>query len=303
MSNRHWNSDQISDQKDRVVIITGANSGIGYEAARVLALKGARVVLACRNPQLAAEAVDLIQQEQPAADVSFMKLDLASLSSVRRFSEEFRQLLGRLDLLINNGGVMVPPFSRTEEGFELQFGTNHLGHFALTGLLLELLLKRDDSRIINISSIAHQTGRIDFDDLNWEQRKYNPWSAYGQSKLANLLFTYELQRKLEKAGATSIAVAAHPGWTGTNLQRTSGMARVLNPWLAMPVWKGTLPTLRAATAADINGGEFIGPHRRLQLRGFPVSVESNAASHDREVATRLWDVSEELTGVRYDFTF
>jgi len=301
MSSRNWSTEQISGQEGRVAVITGANSGIGYEAARVLAAKGARVVLACRNPQSGAEAEQQILREQPAADVNFMKLDLASLESVHHFASSFIRSYGQLDLLVNNGGVMVPPFSRTAEGFELQFGTNHLGHFALTGLLLELLLKRTGSRIVNISSTAHQLGKIDFDDLQWEQRKYNPWAAYGQSKLANLLFTYELHRRLEAAGAAAIALAAHPGWTGTNLQRTSGLARTLNPWLAMPVWKGTLPTLMAATEGDIRGGEFIGPHKWRQMRGYPVRVESNAASHDREVAVSLWEVSEELTGVKFDF--
>jgi NAD(P)-dependent dehydrogenase (short-subunit alcohol dehydrogenase family) len=301
MSNKKWTLEQISSQEGRVVVVTGANTGIGFEAARVFAVKGARVVLACRNPQLAEEAVQRILHGQPAADISFMKLDLASLESVRNFASIFSQDYGQLDLLVNNGGVMVPPFSKTTEGFELQFGTNHLGHFALTGLLLELLLKRKGSRVVNISSMAHQMGEIEFDDLHWEERKYNPWAAYGQSKLANLLFTYELQRKLTNAGAVTISVAAHPGWTATDLQRTSAFARLLNPLLAMPVWKGTLPTLMAATDTDIRGGEFIGPDKWRQMRGFPVRGKSNEASHNLEVAGRLWEVSEELTGVKFDF--
>ena len=300
MSCQKWTSEQMDDQTGRVVIVTGANSGIGLEAARELAGKGATVVMACRDQARGEEAAEGIRADDPPGTIQVMDLDLADLASIRAFATAFGEQHDRLDLLINNAGVMMPPASTTADGFELQLGTNHLGHFALTGLLLGLLRSTEGSRVVNVASQAHRWGVIDFDDLQWEQRRYNKTKAYGQSKLANLLFTYELQRRLQAAGNGCIAVAAHPGWTGTNLQRTTGFFRTLNPFLAMRPWQGALPILFAATSGDQPGGAYIGPDGLGEMRGYPRSVQSNAASHDEETARRLWEVSEELTGVSYE---
>ena len=300
MSN--WTTNQMPDQNKRVAIVTGANSGLGYETSRALAEKGAIVIMACRNLQNGRAALDKIQSQHPNATLELMMLDVSSLDSVRQFVATFREKYDRLDMLINNAGVMMIPERReTVDGFEMQFGTNHLGHFALTGLLLDILLKTGDARIVSVSSVAHQRGRIDFDDLN-AQKSYNPTSAYGQSKLANLLFTYELQRRLEKSGSSCIAAAAHPGWTATNLQRYSGFFRVLNPILGQGIDMGALPTLYAATASDVQGGDYYGPGGFMGMHGYPKKVASSEGSHDRDVAARLWDVSEQLTGVTYEFS-
>ena len=230
-----------------------------------------------------------------------MQLDLGDLESVRRFVAEFRDRYERLDLLINNAGIMVPPYGKTAQGFETQFGVNHLGHFALTGLLLDLLIQTPQSRVVTVSSIAHRMGTIHFEDLNWEKGyKANP--AYGQSKLANLLFTYELQRKLTAAGKQMLAVAAHPGWTETNLQAHSPLALFLNRFFAQEPPIGALPTLYGAAALDVKGGEYFGPGGFMEFNGYPKKVKSNARSHDEGVAARLWDVSEELTGVTFNFS-
>jgi NAD(P)-dependent dehydrogenase (short-subunit alcohol dehydrogenase family) len=218
---------------------------------------------------------------------------------VRAFAAAFARARARLDLLINNAGVMVPPESTTQQGFELQFGVNHLGHFALTGLLLPLVRATPSARVVTVSSQAHRMGAVDFADLQFTERGYQPWPAYGQSKLANLLFTFELQRRLEAEGVDAIAVAAHPGWTGTDLQRNSWYIRPLNRLFAMTPAQGALPTLRAATAPDVNGGEYFGPHGFREMWGHPVRVGTTDAARDADDAVRLWRVSEELTGVRY----
>jgi NAD(P)-dependent dehydrogenase (short-subunit alcohol dehydrogenase family) len=295
-----WTSEKIGDQTGRVAIVTGSNSGIGFEEALALARKGAEVVLAVRDEARGKHAAQRIRDEHPDATVNVMVLDLASLASVRAFAEAFKQKYQRLDLLVNNAGVMMPPYSKTEDGYELQFGTNHIGHFALTGLLLDRLLQTRGSRVVNVSSGAHRWGKIDFEDLHWEKKKYKKAASYGQSKIANLLFTCELQRRLEEAGAETIAVAAHPGWTATNLQRTVGLFRALNPVFAMKPWQGALPTLYAATSEDVKGGEYYGPHGFYEMRGYPTRVGSNSESRDENVAARLWQVSEELSGVSYD---
>ncbi len=301
MGKKNWTSEQIGDQSGRVAIVTGANSGIGYEAAKVLVHKGATVVLACRGMSKGDEAARAIRGEGPSGEIEVAELDLADLSSVKTFVEQFEKRYDRLDLLVNNAGVMMPPASKTADGFELQLGTNHLGHFALTGRLLKLLTGTPGSRIVTVSSMAHRFGTMDFDDLQWEQRSYNRQASYGQSKLANLLFTYELQRKLEAAGVETIAVAAHPGWTATNLQRTAAVFRMLNPILAMKPWQGALPTLRAATGEGVHGGEYYGPKGWMEARGYPEAVGSTDEARDEAVASRLWGISEELTGVRYEF--
>lgn len=295
-----WSADSISNQSGKVAIVTGANSGIGYETALELAKKGATVVMACRNLQKAEAAANQIRQSNPVGTVDVMELDLGDLDSVRQFAAAFQARYDRLDMLINNAGVMVPPYGKTAQGFETQFGVNHLGHFALTGLLLDVLLQTPQSRVVTVSSAAHRFGQIDFDDLHWEDKAYKANPAYGQSKLANLLFTYELQRKLAAARKDTIAVAAHPGWTETNLQQHSGLASTLNPFLAQPQSMGALPTLRAAVDLRANGGDYYGPAGFMEMRGHPVPVQSNDASHNLADARQLWEVSEQLTGVTFD---
>ena len=282
----------LPDLSGQTVIITGANSGIGFAAAVPLAAKGARVVLAVRDQAKGEEAAAKLPGR---AEVR--PLDLASLDSVRAFAAAWQ---GGIDLLINNAGVMIPPLTRTADGFELQFGTNHLGHFALTNLLLPQVT----GRVVTVSSDAHKSGAIDFDDLNWERKGYRPWRAYGQSKLANLLFTSELQRRLTQAGSPVKATAAHPGYAATNLQSHGGnrlvafaMEKVGNRLIASNAADGALPTLYAAVA-DIPGGSFAGPGF-LGLRGAPKLVERSAAARDEQVARRLWAVSETLTGVSF----
>jgi len=298
MSKHDWSAEALGDQSGRVAIVTGSNSGIGFETARVLAGKGATVVMACRNLEKANPKADEIRAAHPGADVNAMQLDLSDLGSVQRFAEGFRAKHSRLDLLINNAGIMVPPYGKTAQGFETQFGVNHLGHFALTGSLLDLITNTPGSRIVTVSSIAHYMGKIDFADLNWE-KGYRAQAAYGQSKIANLLFTYELQRRLATAGKDTIAVAAHPGWTETNLQEHAKGVKFLNRFLAQEPLMGALPTLYAATEPGVNGAEYFGPSGFMEMNGPPKKVKSNKRSHDRNVADRLWNVSEELTGVHF----
>lgn len=295
---QRWNENNIPDQTNRVAIVTGANSGIGFETALALAHKGATVVMACRNRDKAEAAASQIRQGKPAAQVVVMLLNLGDLESVRQFAAAFLAANDRLDLLINNAGIMHPPYGKTAQGFETQFGVNHLGHFALTGLLLARVMQTPKSRVVTVSSVSHRFGAIRFDDLQWDKRSYRSNAAYGQSKLANLLFTYDLQRRLVAAGKETIAVAAHPGWTETNLQATSGL-RYLNRFFGQLPEMGALPTLYAATAADVRGGAYYGPDGMLELRGSPKAVKSNGRSYDRAVAAQLWTVSQELTGVKY----
>jgi NAD(P)-dependent dehydrogenase (short-subunit alcohol dehydrogenase family) len=287
-----FNTTNIPDQTGRTAIVTGANSGIGRAAATALAEKGARVVLAVRNIEKGnAAAADM------AGETEVRQLDLASLASVRAFADAWE---GQIDLLINNAGIMVPPYSHTEDGFEMQFGTNHLGHFALTNLLLEHVT----GRVVTVSSTGHRIGTIDFNDLNWERKPYKAWRAYGQSKLANLLFTAELQRRLTEAGSEVLANAAHPGYAATNLQfhsqrRSLDVISIIgNRVIAQDENGGALPTLYAAVA-DISGNSFAGPGGFMEQRGAPKLVGRTGSAKDMDVARRLWDVSEELTGVRF----
>lgn len=280
--------------------MTGANSGIGLETARALAAKGARVIMACRDPKRAESAAGDIRSNLPKAQLELVALDLASLESVKAFAADFAAKNDSLDLLVNNAGVMTPPYSKTAEGFELQIGTNHLGHFALTALLLPLLHKTPASRVVVVASLAHKWGDVDLADLSWDNKPYKKTKAYGQSKLANLLFTYELQRRLEAAGSPTIAVAAHPGWTATNLQQFMGLARLFNPVFAQKPPQGAWPTLYAATAADVEGGQYFGPGGFQEIKGHPKRVESNARSHDQELARKLWQLSEDLVGLRFE---
>jgi len=295
-----WTANAIPDQTGRRVIVTGANTGIGFEAARVLACKGAHVTLACRSLEKGQAAVTRILSEAPDAKVALERLDLADLRDVAAFAERYAAGADRLDLLILNAGVMVPPASKTAQGFELQLGVNHLGHFALTGALLPLVRTTEGSRVVVLSSTAARIGAIRFDDLNFEQRGYSPWPAYGQSKLANQLFARELQRRLRAAGSSVLVTMAHPGWTATDLQRTSNLASFFNPLFAMKPPQGALPTLRAATDPSAAGGDYFGPDGLSQMRGYPTRVPMVKQALDDTVAARLWQVSEELTGVRFD---
>ena len=298
MSKDDWTAEQLPDQTGRVAIVTGANSGIGFETAKVLAEKGATVIMACRNLGKANPKADAIRAAHSGAEVEVMELDLSDLDSVRQFANAFRTKYSRLDLLINNAGIMVPPYGKTAQGFETQFGVNHLGHFALTGSLLDLVVNTPGSRIVTVSSVAHLMGKIDFSDLNWE-KGYKAQAAYGQSKLANLLFTYELQRRLAAAGKDTLAVAAHPGWTSTNLQEHAPSVKFMNRFFAQEPSMGALPTLYAATEANVRGAQYYGPSGFLEMNGPPKRVKSNRRSRDENVAERLWNISEDLTGVRF----
>ncbi len=299
MSKLEWGHDQIPDQKGRVIIITGSTSGLGKEAARVLAGKGANIIMAVRNKNKGSKVAELIKKRYQGAKIEVMKVDLNILESVRAFAKEFENTHSRLDILINNAGIMACPFARTEDGFEIQMGVNHLGHFALTGYLLPLLQRTSGSRIVVTSSIAHKTGDINFDDINWEKRSYNTAKAYSDSKIANLYFTYELARKFKDIPNAPIVTAAHPGWTKTDLQRHSFLARILNPIFSQGVKQGVLPTLRAAVDENAKQGDYFGPNGFQEMKGAPVKVRSNGRSHDQSKAAKLWELSEELTGVHY----
>jgi len=301
-----WTTADIPDQTGRTAVITGANTGLGYETAAALAAKGAQVVIAVRNLDKGKDAARRIKQATPGADVAVQELDLSSLDSVRSAADELRSTHDVIDLLINNAGVMMTPKSTTKDGFELQFGTNHLGHFALTNLLLDRVLAAPGSRIVTVSSTGHRFARgIRFDDLQWD-RDYSRVGAYGQAKLANLMFTYELQRRLSsnpRPGTDTIAVAAHPGGSNTELMRNlpvaiRGVGALLTPLFQGPDM-GALPTLRAATDPGVLGGQYFGPDGFAEQRGYPKIVASTTASHDFAAQRRLWAVSEELTKVEY----
>jgi NAD(P)-dependent dehydrogenase (short-subunit alcohol dehydrogenase family) len=296
--------NDLPDQRGRIAVITGANSGLGLEDARGLARAGARVIMACRDTIKGEAAAETIRESIPSAELDVAPLDLASLDSVRAFAERYPH--DHLDLLINNAGVMASPHRNTADGFELQLGTNHLGHFTLTGLLLERLRATPHARVVTISSNGHKFGRIKFDDLQSE-RTYHRWPAYAQSKLANLLFMFELDRRLRATDADLLSVAAHPGYAATNLQFAATPSRierlgsvVLNRVYAQSAERGAMPTLYAATA-DIPGGSYVGPDGFQEMRGDPTIVEATRAARDPETARRLWDISEQLTGVHFAF--
>jgi NAD(P)-dependent dehydrogenase (short-subunit alcohol dehydrogenase family) len=298
----NWTTNDIPDQTGRTAVITGANTGLGYETAAALAAKGAHVVLAVRNTDKGQAAADLISRRSPGASVAVQELDLTSLASIRAAAEQLRASHDSIDLLINNAGVMFTPRSTTKDGFELQFGTNHLGHFAFTGLLLDHIVAAPGSRVVTVSSVGHRFARngIRFDDLQWE-KDYSRVGAYGQAKLANLMFTYELQRRLR--GTDTIAAAAHPGGSRTELTRNlppllGAVSKLAEP-LFQPAEMGALPQLRAATDPGVIGGQYFGPDGFGEQRGYPVVVASTRVSHDIAAQKRLWTVSEQLTGVTF----
>ena len=299
MKKSNWNSTNIPDQTGKTIIITGATSGLGKEATKVLAQKNALVIMAVRNTEKGENVRKEILQENPKGTISVKELDLSSLSSIRRFAETINKEFETIDVLINNAGVMMCPYSTTEDGLEIQMGTNHFGHFALTGLLMPLIKKSDDGRVVVTSSIGHRSGDIDFEDINWLNRKYKTTKAYGDSKLANLYFMHELSRKLKEENNPPIIAAAHPGWTSTDLQRHSLFFRVLNPIFSQKVVGGVLPTLRAATDPEAKSGDYFGPSGWQEMKGNPMIVKSNEMSHNAENAKKLWVVSESLTGVKY----
>ena len=329
-NNENWTAESIPNLWDKVVLITGATSGIGRAAAEILAGKRARVIMAARNLQKAHYVAGEIRQALPDARLDVRELELSSMDSILRFADEILADYSHLNVLINNAGIMACPYAKTEDGVEIQMATNHLGHFALSGLMLPLLRIKRGSRIVNTSSIGHRMGKIDFTDFNWEKRKYSPTQAYADSKLANLYFTYEFARRVSgavsqkeagarvgagaRAGADARAgdgaragistsaltvVAAHPGWTRTGLQKHVWYMKKLNPWMSQSPAEGALPTLRAAFDPMARPGDYFGPSRFFEMHGSPILVSSSRRSHDPDAAKKLWAISEQLTNVEY----
>jgi NAD(P)-dependent dehydrogenase (short-subunit alcohol dehydrogenase family) len=304
MPNSRWTTSDIPDLSGKVVVVTGANAGLGFGASKELARKGAEVILACRNMDRAEAALSQITEEIPDAAAEVIQLDLASLKSIRQFADKFKARYDRLDVLLNNAGIMFGPYVLTEDGFESTFGVDHLGHFALTGLLLDTLKETPSSRVVNVTSFAHTSGEMDFDDLMFEEG-YNPGEAYPRAKLANVLFTYELQRRFESTGIDCISVAVNPGFVRTGWLRHMRERNRFQAFfigiglriLGQSVEMGTLSLLRPAVDPEAEGGEYYSTDGRFG--GYPVRAESSEASHNEEDAKKLWEVSEELTGVRY----
>jgi NAD(P)-dependent dehydrogenase (short-subunit alcohol dehydrogenase family) len=311
LANQNWDYDNIEDQSGKIFVITGANSGLGLAATKGLAEHNATVIMACRDRERAEEAAHEVKEESPEADLDVMLLDLASLDSIRMFAEAFTHQYDRLDGLLNNAGIMQPPYRQTEDGFELQMGVNHLGHFALTGLLLDEITNTPGARVVTQSSFAHEmANRINFDDLKNEEN-YSRTGAYAQSKLANLLFAFELDRKFRDHEIDALSLAVHPGYTATNLQ-SSGPAqggwsiwsllyKITNRFLAQSVDMGALPLLYGAVGPDVNGGDYIGPGGFREAWGYPARVEASEMAYDEEEARTLWAKSENRTGVDYEW--
>ncbi|MDB5985411.1 MAG: family NAD(P)-dependent oxidoreductase [Nevskia sp.] len=305
-----WTSQDIPNQSGKIAVVTGANSGLGLETSAALAGAGATVVMACRDATKARTAFEEVRRRAPSATIEIMPLDLADLASVRQFAQTLAAKYPRLDLLVNNAGVMAVPMRRTRDGFEMQIGTNHFGHYALTGLLLEPLKAAPAARVVNVASLAHRwTRAMDLADINWEHKPYKRWDAYGKSKLANLLFTFELDRRLKQAGLDVITAASHPGYAATNLQfvgpsmdnsAVSGAAmKLVNVLFGQSSAMGALPSLYAATAADVQSGDYYGPAGFQQLHGAPVKVDCRKLARDPQLAAQLWALSAQLTGVQY----
>ncbi|MBL4795507.1 MAG: SDR family NAD(P)-dependent oxidoreductase [Pseudomonadales bacterium] len=305
----NWSVNDIGNMAGKTVLITGGNSGIGFEAAKILAEKGADITLACRNMQKTSDAIKLIQKDHPDAKLSSLTIDLSDQLSVKTAATEFKAANKKLDLLINNAGVMWAPKGSTTDGYEIHMGTNHLGHFTLTGLLLDLLTKTKNARVVTVSSVGHRMGKFDFSDL-WLDQGYGRHQAYSNSKLANLMFTYELDRRFKKAGLDTQALAAHPGASSTNLaapgfemggaKRMAKVAKCLTPFVTQSAVSGSLPTVRAATDPGAKGGQYYGPSM-LEWMGRPVECGSTRYSKKTDVAEELWEVSEKLTGTYFSF--
>ncbi len=305
-----WTAQHIPELSGRSVLVTGGNSGVGFETARHLVGRGARVILACRNAARGRDAQARLRARTPAARVELLEVDLSDLASVRGAAGRWRQDNDRLDALVNNAGVMATPLRRTADGFELQFGTNHLGHFALTGLLLDTLLATDRPRVVTVSSNAHQMASVPLDDVNWNHRRYRPWRAYAQSKLANLLFTFELQRRVVAARLPLAALGAHPGYAATRLQTrgplmrganlTARLSTLANRLFAQDAAAGALPIVAAVALPEAQGAEYWGPDGRRALRGLPTRLPVSTAATDMTAAALLWEQSERLTGVIFD---
>lgn len=308
---QNWTLDNIPDLKGKIIIITGANSGLGFEITRVLSYKNPQIIMACRNLEKAEKAKSKILKENPKALLEIMQIDLSKQSSVKKFVKEFKSKYDRLDVLFNNAGVMFAPKMITEDGFELHMAANYFGHFTLTGLLLDTLEKTGNSRVVSIASIAHRFGKINLKNLDYKRGIYNKIRAYSNSKIAILYFGYELDRKLKKKGSPVISTIAHPGWTRTNLQTAGGEIdqskgqirfwNFLNIFISQTVDMGVLPQLRAAFDPNTKGGEYYSPEKFLHLRGYPIIKSSNRRSRNQKIAKRLWRLSEDLTGVNYNF--
>jgi Dehydrogenases with different specificities (related to short-chain alcohol dehydrogenases) len=306
----NWTTEEIEDLENEKIIVTGANSGLGFSASKYLAENGAQVIMACRSPEKGEKARNKIEDKLESPSLEVMELDLSDLGSVEAFGENFRQKYSRLDVLCNNAGLMALPRRETEDGFEMQLGVNHLGHFALTSHLIDMIIE-SKGRVVNQSSMAHEDGEIDFDDLMGE-KDYSKWGAYGQSKLANLLFTYELDRRLKEKDIDVQSVACHPGVSDTNLFKIGPkmehskiklyLGKIFSTVLGQSPDKGCLPMLYAATSGNIQGGEYIGPDGFKTMRGYPEKQESTEASKDEEKAKRIWKRSEELTGVKFSIS-
>ncbi|NDP20992.1 MAG: SDR family NAD(P)-dependent oxidoreductase [Paludibacter sp.] len=307
MKTNNWSTKDIPDLRGKQIIVTGGNSGLGFEAVKALAQKNAHVILACRNRKKGEEARARIVNLNPTSDVEVMELDLADLKSIDKFAANYTQKHTQLDVLINNAGIMMVPFGQTNDGFEKQVGTNHLGHYALTGLLLGVLKNTPKSRVVNVSSIAHKSGVMDFNNLLYTNGKdYSPMKAYGRSKLSNLLFTYELQRFFELNKIDSIAIAAHPGVSDTNLfdhVAPKWVMSILKPVFSLmtqPAYMGALPELRAATDPKAKGSEYYGPDGSREMKGYPVLVQPTKSAINKDDAKKLWELSEKLTHISYN---
>ncbi|MFI4981491.1 MAG: oxidoreductase, partial [Nevskiales bacterium] len=300
MPQQKWTLAEMPRLDDKVAVVTGANRGLGLEISAGLAGAGATVVMACRDPRKAQAGAAEVRRRAPRAKLEIMPLDLADLASVRQFAEDFKARFSRLDILCNNGSAIMVPLGKTRDGFETHIGTNHLGHFVLTGLLLELLQATPGSRVINTASMAHRlTKGLKLDDLHFERRPYKEMDAYGQSKLASLLYTFELDRRLRQSGSAVTAVAAHPGWSNTNPDQGGALMRWANSFMAQPAAMGALPSLYASAAPGVQGGEYFGPGGFKELRGHPAKVGSSDESRDPQLAAALWARSEQLTGTKY----
>lgn len=306
VNNKKWTSDDIPNLSGKVIIVTGANSGIGFETAKEIARKGAHTILACRSMEKGNDAVQRIRVEVPNAHLEPMVLDLSSLKSVQAFTETFKAAHDHLNVLVNNAGIMWVPYQKTEDGFERHFGTNYLGHFALTGLLIDVLRNTSASKVVTVSSMGHRSGNMDFDNLMYEGGiGYERNKAYGRSKLANLLFTFELQRHFDALHTNATAIAAHPGGSDTNLGRHVEdrwwfrLLRQLTKPITQSTVMGALPTLRAITDPEAKGGDYFGPDGFMGMRGYPIKVACSNAAKNVDKAKHLWKVSEDLTGINY----